>query len=141
MRPPRVPSGFRTFVEARSPSHALLSYATSDVTPRLRARKRHVAAENLVRTLTVQEHLAAMLLGQICDLPPYVGALSRKWLVHVVDGFAVVLAEARFRETRSFQLELRIASQEMRNELCFVADLLIGRGREGLDAGRSELRG
>ena len=82
-----------------------------------------------------------MLLSQICDLPPYVGALSRKWLVHVVDGFAIVLAEARFRETRSFQLELRIASQEMRNELCFVADLLIGRRREGLDAGRSELRG
>src|SRR5439155_19993241 len=89
-------------------------------------RKRHVAAENLVRTLPVQEHLAAMLLGQICDLPPYVGALSRKWLIHVVDGFAIVLADARFRETRSFQLELRIGSQEIRNEFWYVYSILCG---------------
>ena len=78
---------------------------------------------------------------QIRDLPPHVRALPRERFVHVKNGFTIVLAKARLRETRSFQLELRIACQELRNERGLVADPLIGGSRERLEARMRQLSG
>ena len=100
----------------------------------------NVSAQDLIRPLAVQQHLAAVPGRQARDFPTNVRALPGKGFVHVEDDLPVMFTETGLRKVRFLQLELRILLEKSRNERGLIADALFRCRGERLDGRPGQLR-